>query len=270
VALNCGALPEGLLESELFGHEKGAFTGADRRRIGRFELADGGTLFLDEIGELPPAAQVKLLRVLQEHEISRVGGSETVRVDVRLIVATHRDLTAEVHAGRFRDDLFFRVHVVPIHLPPLRERREDIEPMARVFLDRLARELSRTPRAISPSALDRLRAHHWPGNVRELENLMERLLVLGDEGPISVEEIAELLPDAAAVTGPSAPIPTAAGATASSAGGMSLPEQERRLLVEALERCRQNQTRAAALLKISREQLRTRMKRYGLLPLRSS
>jgi Nif-specific regulatory protein len=261
VALNCGALPEGLLESELFGHEKGAFTGADRRRIGRFELADGGTLFLDEIGELPPAAQVKLLRVLQEHEISRVGGSETVRVDVRLIVATHRDLTAEVHAGRFRDDLYFRVHVVPIHLPPLRERREDVEPMARVFLDRLSRDLSRTPRAISAAALDRLRAHHWPGNVRELENLMERLLVLGDEGPISVEEIAELLPDAASVGAPSVPAPARSAAS----GGLSLPEQERRLLVEALERVGQNQTRAAALLKISREQLRTRMKRYGLL-----
>src|SRR5216683_7662470 len=221
VALNCVGLDKNLLASELFGHEKGAFTGADRRKIGKFELADGGTLFLDEIGELPPAAQVKLLRVLQEHEISRVGGSETVRVDVRLIVATHRDLTAEVHAGRFRDDLYFRVHVVPIHLPPLRERREDVEPMARVFLDRLSRDLSRTPRAISAAALDRLRAHHWPGNVRELENLMERLLVLGDEGPISVEEIAELLPDAASVGAPSVPAP----ARATASGGLSLPEQ---------------------------------------------
>ena len=267
VALNCGALPEGLLESELFGHEKGAFTGADRRRIGRFELADGGTLFLDEIGELPPAAQVKLLRVLQEHEVTRVGGSETIRVDVRLIVATHRDLTAEVRAGRFRDDLYFRVHVVPIHLPPLRERREDVEPMARLFLDRLSRDLSRSPRDISSAALDRLRAHHWPGNVRELENLMERLLVLGDDGPISVEELAELLPTASSASQSGAPslLGAAIPATPTSSGSLSLPDQERRLLVEALERCRQNQTRAAALLKISREQLRTRMKRYGLL-----
>ncbi len=267
VALNCGALPEGLLESELFGHEKGAFTGADRRRIGRFELADGGTLFLDEIGELPPAAQVKLLRVLQEHEVTRVGGSETIRVDARLIVATHRDLAAEVRAGRFRDDLYFRVHVVPIHLPPLRERREDVEPMARLFLDRLSRDLRRSPRDISSAALDRLRAHHWPGNVRELENLMERLLVLGDEGPISVEEIAELLPDAPAAPQSAAPAlsATAIPPTPASSESLSLPDQERRLLVEALERCRQNQTRAAALLKISREQLRTRMKRYGLL-----
>ncbi len=271
VALNCGALPEGLLESELFGHEKGAFTGADRRRIGRFELADGGTLFLDEIGELPPAAQVKLLRVLQEHEISRVGGAETIHVNVRLIAATHRDLEAEVRAGRFRDDLFFRVHVVPIHLPPLRERGEDIEPIAHLFLDRCAAELGRSPRAIAPGALDRLRRHRWPGNVRELENLMERLLVLGDEGPITVDEIAELLPEgiapspAGSTASALASSPLASRAPSSAPTGLSLPEQERRLLVEALERSGQNQTRAAALLNISREQLRTRMKRYGLL-----
>jgi Nif-specific regulatory protein len=266
VALNCGALPEGLLESELFGHEKGAFTGADRRRIGRFELADGGSLFLDEIGELPPAAQVKLLRVLQEHELSRVGGAETIRVNVRLIVATHRDLSAEVRAGRFREDLFFRIHVVPIRLPPLREHSEDVEPMARLFVDRIARELGRPPRAIASAALDRLRAHHWPGNVRELENLIERLLVLGDEGPITVDEVAELLPSAPPGIPPAASSPAATPAS----GGLSLPEQERRLLVEALERAGQNQTRAASLLKISREQLRTRMKRYGLLRQRSS
>jgi Nif-specific regulatory protein len=271
VALNCGALPEGLLESELFGHEKGAFTGADRRRIGRFELADGGTLFLDEIGELPPAAQVKLLRVLQEHEITRVGGSETIRVDVRLIVATHRDLAAEVRAGRFRDDLYFRVHVVPIQLPPLRERREDVEPMARLFLDRLSRDVGRSPRDISSGALDRLRAHHWPGNVRELENLMERLLVLGDDGPISIAEVAELLPpppsaDASASASPTPALSSTHGPAGSAAApSLSLPDQERRLLVEALARVGQNQTRAAALLSISREQLRTRMKRHGLL-----
>ena len=269
VPLNCGALPEGLLESELFGHEKGAFTGADRRRIGRFELADGGTLFLDEVGELPPPAQVKLLRVLQEHEISRVGGAETIRVNVRLIAATHRDLEADVRAGRFRDDLFFRIHVVPIHLPPLRDRHEDVEPMARLFLARLGRELGRAPREVAPGALDRLRAHSWPGNVRELENLIERLVVLGDETPITAFELAELLPvTPPAAARPAPPPPPAAAAFASpgaSLDPMSLPEQERRLLVEALERSGQNQTRAAALLKISREQLRTRMKRYGLL-----
>jgi transcriptional regulator with GAF, ATPase, and Fis domain len=249
VALNCGALPEGLLESELFGHEKGAFTGADRRRIGRFELADGGTLFLDEIGELPAGAQVKLLRVLQEHEITRVGGGEPIRVDVRLVAATHRDLPAEVRAGRFRDDLFFRIHVVPVRLPPLRDRPEDVEPLSRLFLDRLARELGRGAREITQQALERLRRHSWPGNVRELQNLIERLLVLGDEGPVTLEDVAELLPDTPA--GP--------------AGDLSLWEQERTLLLQALDRAGQNQTQAARLLKISREQLRTRMKRYGLL-----
>jgi DNA-binding NtrC family response regulator len=192
-------------------------------------------------------------------------------VDVRLIVATHRDLTAEVRAGRFRDDLYFRIHVVPIHLPPLRERREDVEPMARLFLDRLSRDLSRSPRDVSSGALDRLRSHHWPGNVRELENLMERLLVLGDDGPISVAEVAELLPspvsvDTSPISSPSpAGVPTAAPPSSAVPASLSLPEQERRLLVEALERVGQNQTRAATLLKISREQLRTRMKRYGLL-----
>ena len=257
VALNCGALPEGLLESELFGHEKGAFTGADRQRLGRFELADGGTIFLDEVGELPPPAQVKLLRVLQEREIVRVGGREPVAVDVRVIAATHRDLAAEVRAGRFREDLFFRIHVVPVRLPPLRERPEDLEPMARLFLERFARELGRRPRALTPAALERLRAHRWPGNVRELENLVERLLVLGDEGPIGAGELEDLLPD----------VSTAAAREAPAAGqDLSLWDREQRLLQEALDRSGHNQSQAARLLKISREQLRTRMKRYGLLP----
>ena len=259
VALNCGALPEGLLESELFGHEKGAFTGADRRRIGRFELADGGTIFLDEVGELPPPAQVRLLRVLQEHEVVRVGGTAPVEVNVRVIAATHRDLAAEVGAGRFRDDLFFRIHVVPVHLPPLRERPEDVEPLVRLFLDRFARELGRPSRTIAPAALDRLRAHRWPGNVRELENLVERLLVLGEAGPITPAELEGLLPDS--------PVFGEQGMEAGAAGeDLSLWEGEQRLLEQALERSGQNQTRAARLLKISREQLRTRMKRYGLLP----
>jgi transcriptional regulator with PAS, ATPase and Fis domain len=260
VALNCGALPEGLLESELFGHEKGAFTGADRQRIGRFELADGGTIFLDEVGELPPAAQVKLLRVLQEHEIVRVGGREPIAVDVRVIAATHRDLAAEVRAGRFREDLFFRIHVVPVHLPPLRERPEDVEPMARLFLERSARELGRPERPFTPDALDRLRAHRWPGNVRELENLVERLLVLGDEGPVTPDELDDLLPSLE----PPAETGTADG------GDLSLWDREHHLLREALDRSGQNQSRAARLLKISREQLRTRMKRYGLLPVPKS
>jgi transcriptional regulator with GAF, ATPase, and Fis domain len=266
VALNCGALPESLLESELFGHEKGAFTGADRRHVGRFELADGGTLFLDEIGDLPAGAQVKLLRVLQEHEITRVGGTHSMRVNVRVIAATHRDLPFEVRAGRFREDLFFRIHVVPIRLPPLRERPEDILPLIILFLDRFARELGRSARAITREGMERLRAHRWPGNVRELENLIERLMVLGDDHPIDAKELVGLMPDdvlPALRTGeqPESGTPVI--------GDLSLWEQEHSLLMQALERAGQNQTRAAQVLKISREQLRTRMKRYGLLPPKS-
>ena len=260
VAINCAALPEGLLESELFGHEKGAFTGADRRRIGRFELADGGTLFLDEIGDLPAPAQVKLLRVLQEREIVRVGGTQSIRVNVRLIAATHRDLSVEVRDGRFREDLFFRVHVVPIHLPPLRERPEDIEPLMRFFLRHFAAELGRPARGITPAGLVRLRAHRWPGNVRELQNLAERLLVLGGDPPIDVDELTGLLPDGVPRIGDRG-IPGAPDMT-----DLSLWEREHALLVEALERTAGNQVRAAQLLKITREQLRTRMRRYGLLP----
>jgi two-component system response regulator HydG len=258
VAINCGALPEGLLESELFGHEKGAFTGADRRHIGRFELADGGTLFLDEIGELPPAAQVKLLRVLQEREISRVGGAQPIPVNVRLIAATHRDLSEEVRQGRFREDLFFRVHVIPIRLPPLRERPEDIEPLIRFFLRRFAGELGRPPRGITEAGLTRLCAHHWPGNVRELENLAERLLVLGGDHVIDAGELDALLP--LARTPQPALVPTSA-----TIDDLSLWEREHALLVQALERSGGNQSQAARLMKISREQLRTRMRRYGLL-----
>jgi len=257
VAINCGALPEGLLESELFGHEKGAFTGADRRHVGRFELADGGTLFLDEIGELPPAAQVKLLRVLQEREISRVGGAQPIHVNVRLVAATHRDLAEDVRQGRFREDLFFRVHVIPIALPPLRERLEDIEPLMRFFLRRFAGELGRGPRAVTDAGLARLRAHRWPGNVRELENLAERLLVLGGDQAIDAGELDALLP----ATSPPQPAPAAAPAI----DDLSLWEREHALLVQALERAGGNQSQAARLMKISREQLRTRMRRYGLL-----
>jgi two-component system response regulator HydG len=262
VAINCAALPEGLLESELFGHEKGAFTGADRRRLGWFELADGGTLLLDEIGDLPAPAQGKLLRVLQEREINRVGGTQAIQVNVRLIAATHRNLADEVRHGRFREDLFFRLHVVPIRLPPLRERPEDIEPLVRLFLDRFAADLGRATRQLTPEALALLRAHRWPGNVRELENLAERLLVLGGEQAIGAAELNGLLPDA--------PVPDArADADAPSSPvieDVSLWEQEHALLVHALERTDGNQSGAARLLKISREQLRTRMRKYGLLP----
>ena len=193
IKVNCGALTETLLESELFGHEKGAFTGAIKRKLGRFELADSGTLFLDEIGDMPPAMQVKLLRVLQEREFERVGGEETIKVDVRVVSATNRDLKGEVAAGRFREDLYYRLHVVPCTVPPLRERREDIPLLVRA-LHRQARQATNpSVRGIADAALARLSAYHWPGNVRELENVVEQALVFAEGDRIDVAALPALL-----------------------------------------------------------------------------
>jgi two-component system response regulator HydG len=267
VAVNCAALPEALLETELFGHERGAFTGAERRHIGRFEMASGGTLFLDEIGDLPAGAQVKLLRVLQEREITRVGGDQTIRVDVRVVAATHRDLAAEVRAGRFREDLYFRIHVVPIHLPPLRERHEDVAPLVLSFLECFALKHCLPTRTITAEALDVLRRYHWPGNVRELENVIERLVVLGSDAPIDVMELTGLVLTAPTPADRVTPDELSLGFLEGS--DLSLREQERLLVVQALELTGQNQTQAAARLQISREQLRLRMKRHGLLPAKS-
>jgi transcriptional regulator with GAF, ATPase, and Fis domain len=183
VKLNCAALPRELVESELFGHEKGAFTGALQQRRGRFEAADGGTLFLDEVGELPLEAQAKLLRVLQEREFERVGGNRTFRVDVRIIAATNRDLRAQAKEGRFRDDLFYRLNVFPIVLPALRERREDIPRLVEHFAAKTARKLGRELRGVAPSFVERATAYDWPGNIRELENLVERAMIMS-RGPV--------------------------------------------------------------------------------------
>ena len=194
VAVSCAALPETLLESELFGHEKGAFTGADNAKPGRFELADGGTLLLDEVGEIPPLIQVKLLRVLQEREFERLGGTTPVKTDVRLIAATNRDLPDAVEAGTFRQDLLFRLQVLTIELPPLREREEDIEPLALHFLKKYSLQEGKQIQSVTDSALSILKSHSWPGNVRELENVIERAVVLA--GASQIELLPDLLPPA--------------------------------------------------------------------------
>jgi DNA-binding NtrC family response regulator len=196
VKLNCAAVPAELIESELFGHERGAFTGAVAARRGKFEQADGGTLFLDEVGDMPAAMQAKVLRVLQEGEFERVGGQQTLRCDVRVVAATNKDLPAEVKAGRFREDLYYRLNVVPIHAPPLRERREDVPELATRFLVEACERNGRRAMRLSREALLALQAHEWPGNVRELRNLVERLAILCDGPEIGGAEVAEVLPGA--------------------------------------------------------------------------
>lgn len=188
VAINCAAIPETLIENELFGHEKGAYTGASSRHLGRFELADGGTVFLDEIGELPIGMQSKVLRVLQERSFERVGGTQTIEVDVRLVFATNRDLKAAVTEGRFREDLYFRIHVFPVEIPPLRARKEDIEALARYFVGKFSRELGKPALTVSPAAWAMLREYDWPGNIRELENAIERAVILADHGTIDADD----------------------------------------------------------------------------------
>src|SRR3954447_12150149 len=205
LALNCAAIPETLLESELFGHEKGAFTGADRRRIGKFEQCDGGTLFLDEIGDMPPATQAKMLRVLQEHALERVGGNETIRTDVRLIAATHRELKAWSEEGKFRPDLYYRLGVFTIHLPPLRERDDDLLMLVQYYLRRFNRELGREVREVTPEGLERLRGYPWPGNVRELQSVLKQAL-LKASGPVLLPAfLPEPLRGAGGTTPPAPP-----------------------------------------------------------------
>jgi len=200
VKLNCAAIPSELIESELFGHEKGAFTGATQQRRGKFELADGGTLFLDEVGDMNPSAQAKVLRVLQENELERVGGSETIKVDVRVIAATNKDLAAEIAAGRFREDLYYRLAVVPIELPPLRARREDIPSLVEHFLEQACADNGRRPKKLASSAMTLMMQHEWPGNVRELKNVVERLAILtGDAEAITEADVGDALPRVKAV-----------------------------------------------------------------------
>jgi transcriptional regulator with GAF, ATPase, and Fis domain len=272
IRINCGAIPKELMEAELFGYERGAFTGAVASKPGRFELADGGTLFLDEIGEIPVEMQVKLLRALQESEFERVGGIKTTRVDVRLIAATNRDLQAEVEAGRFRTDLYYRLAVVPIRLPPLRERSEDIPRLAQHFLEKYNRKLNKKLEGFTPEALDALRTWHWPGNIRELENLVERTLLFADGPLVGRADLPEPVRGATPASPGAVPLsasPSDVTLVPGEAGLKDIVRQkaaelERDLIVQALAETEGNVTRAARLLQISRKSLQTKMKEFGL------
>ena len=266
--VHCAALSENLLESELFGHEKGAFTGANERVAGRFEMADGGTLFLDEIGEISLAVQVKLLRVLETHQFERVGGSETLTVDVRVVAATNRDLRAMVEQGTFREDLFYRLNVVNIRIPPLRERREDIPEILDYYLKKSASDNGKDVADISPEALGVLMAYDWPGNVRELRNCVERMVVFARGTTLTMTDVpadirsavgeqfeAKTMPPKAAEAAPTEPLVNV---------GFNVKENEKSLILKALEECGGNRSQAALKLNISRRTLYRKLHEYGL------
>ena len=254
IAVHCAALPQTLLESELFGHEKGAFTGAVERRRGRFELAEGGTLFLDEISEIDPTLQVKLLRVLEERKFERVGGQETLEADIRLLTATNRDLAQRAQEGKFRQDLFFRLNVVTLTIPPLRDRADDIPLLVQAFLKELARENNKPIEDITPEAMSMLMAHPWPGNVRELRNVMERMVVLSRGNKLTGRDLP---PGIRAVV----PGPIKAGLNPAS----SLEEANRQMIISALNAQKGNRTRAARQLGISRRTLHRKLHEFGLM-----
>ncbi|HTP59734.1 MAG TPA: nif-specific transcriptional activator NifA [Spirochaetia bacterium] len=257
VKVNCAALPEGIIESELFGHEKGAFTGAVAARKGRFELAQGGTLFLDEIGDLSPAMQIKLLRVLQEREFERVGGTLTIKADVRLIAATNRDLEKLIETEQFRQDLYYRLNVFPIHIPPLRERRTDILLLADYFVERYARQNHKNVLRISTPAIDMLMAYHWPGNVRELENCIERAVLLSDDEVIHGHHLP-----------PSLQTAESSGTVPRGTLNAALETVEKELLMESLKSCRGNMAAAAAALGVTERIMGLRVHRYQIDPKR--
>ncbi|HWO22072.1 MAG TPA: sigma 54-interacting transcriptional regulator [Kofleriaceae bacterium] len=262
VKINCASLPENLLESELFGHERGAFTGADRRKIGFFEAAAGGSIFLDEIGEMAPALQAKMLRVLERKVITRVGGTDEIPVDVRIIAATHRDAEAEVRAGRFREDLYFRLAGFTLAVPPLRDRAEEIVPLAQHFARRVAEELGQPAPQLSEDAQLALRSHDWPGNVRELRNALERAVVVQTSGTITAEDLPDRVCDAGRRARPA----TLPDGSIRDHLRDQLADLERAAIVEALEQYGGNQTRTAQRLGISRRALIYKMERLGLKP----
>ncbi len=256
IKVNCGALTETLLESELFGHEKGAFTGAIKQKLGRFELADGGTLFLDEVGDVPPSMQVKLLRALQEQEFERVGGESPIKVSVRVVSATNKDLEAEVAAGRFRQDLYFRLVVLPVKLPPLRERREDIPILCAHFIAKLGPKTNARVRAVGDAALGRIMAYHWPGNVRELENAIEQALVFAEGEEITPAALPQFLQGGAEEDRLDVP------------RELSLPEilddLERQLILKAYGKAGRVKTETARLLGIKTSALYYKLEKYGI------
>jgi nitrogen regulation protein NR(I) len=286
VPLNCAAIPKDLLESELFGHEKGAFTGAINTRIGRFELAQGGTLFLDEVGELDPSLQVKLLRILQEREFERVGGVKTIKVDVRILAATNKDLEKETKEGKFREDLFYRLNVIPLHLPPLRKRVEDISLLMAHFVQEFSKKRKREPLTFSPETMEYLMKYHWPGNVRELENLIERLTILVSSKDVQVSDLPEKLhqmtfphrephrpgADSGAEPGRAISIPetpsfSRPGIEIGEAGidlNEAVSSMERNLIQKALEKTGGVRSRAAQLLGLNRTTLLEKMKKMGI------
>jgi Nif-specific regulatory protein len=253
IKVNLAALPETIIESELFGHEKGAFTGALAERKGRFELAEGGTIFLDEIGDFTPATQVKLLRVLQEREFERVGAALPIKADVRIIAATNRDLEAMIAEGRFRQDLYYRLNVFPIHVPPLRERRSDILLLADHFVEKHSKRNHKSVRRISTPAIDMLSAYHWPGNVRELENCIERAVLLTTDDVIHGHHLPPTLQTA-----------EASGTAISESLQAALDRLEREMLIEAIKSARGNMAKAARGLGISERLIGLRVDKYGI------
>jgi len=254
IKINSTAIPENLLESELFGYEKGAFTGAITSKPGKFELADKGTLFLDEIGDVPPATQVKLLRVLQEREFERLGGTRTIKVDVRLVAATNRDLRAALEEGTFREDLYYRLNVVPIDIPPLREHKEDLPDLVNLFLRRFSSESGRQITAISREAMNLLLTHHWPGNVRELQNIIERACALAKTSKLEAEDIHFDTPRNRSTATGDRFLPD----------GVTLDQWEDEMIREALKRANGNKSHAARLLGLSRNALRYRLSKIGI------
>jgi transcriptional regulator with PAS, ATPase and Fis domain len=254
VNITCSALPEQLLESELFGHERGAFTDARQQKRGLFETADGGTVFLDEIGEMTPALQAKLLRFLEEKTFKRVGGLSDIRVDVRVIAATHRNLQDQVREGKFREDLYYRLQVMPVVLPPLRDRRSDIRLLAEYYVDRYNSEFKKRVRGLAPETVKLLEGYGWPGNIRELRNAIERAMLLTDREYLQPADFSSLTGGVTNIT-PKFQLPPE---------GVNLDEVERQLVVQALARSGGNQTQAGQLLGINRDQVRYRIEKFAL------